>query len=136
MPIEDDQIIKDILATAKTIAVVGASLKPHRDSNRIAHVLKKHGYRVYPVNPAYKEIDAEQCYPTIQAIGQPIDIVDVFRNPDAVDEIVDDALAAHAKTLWLQYGVINEPAARRAEQAGMQVLMDHCIAVDLSRLLH
>jgi predicted CoA-binding protein len=135
MPIEDDNSIRGILERAKTIAVVGASAKPYRDSNRIAQVLKQRGYTVFSVNPSYTEIAGEPCFPTIQSINQPIDIVDVFRNPAAVGDVVEDALAAKAKTIWLQYGVINEPAAQRAEQAGMQVIMDHCIAVDLSRLL-
>lgn len=134
MPIEDDAKIRELLTAAKTIAVVGASSKPWRDSNRIAQYLKSQGYTVIPVNPTYTEIEGEKCYPNLRSVGVSIDIVDVFRNPDAVDGIVDDAIAAQAKSLWLQLGVINEQAARKAERAGLQVVMNHCIAIDHSRL--
>jgi uncharacterized protein len=120
---------------AKTIAVVGASEKPWRDSNRIFGFLKQKGYNAIPVNPAYREIDGVKCYPTIQSIGERIDIVDVFRNSDAVSEVVLDAVTAHAQVLWLQLGVVNARAAQHAEAAGMRVVMDHCIAVDYSRLM-
>ena len=135
MPIESDTTIRDILTTAKTIAVVGASNKPYRDANRIADLLIRAGYAVFPVNPAYSETNGVKCYPDLKSVPVPIDIVDVFRNPEAVDEVADEAIAVKAKTLWLQLGVVNEPAARRAEAAGMQVIMDHCIAVDLRRLI-
>ena len=102
MPIEDDKIIKEILTIAKTIAVVGASNKPLRDSLRIVQYLKREQYCVFPVNPMYAEIDGEKCYPNLSSIEKPIDIVDVFRNPDAVDEIVVEAIAVKAKTIWLQ----------------------------------
>jgi uncharacterized protein len=134
MPIEDDKKIKEILLTAETIAVVGASNKPLRDSHRIMQYLKREGYNVIPVNPMYAEIDSEKCYPNLSAIGKPIDIVDVFRNPDAVDEIVVEAISVKAKTIWLQLGVVNAAAARKAETAGLQVIMNHCIAIDHSRL--
>jgi predicted CoA-binding protein len=135
VPIESDIEIKAILTSAKTIAVVGASNKPYRDSNRIADVLIRAGYDVYPVNPAYAQTNDVKCYPDLRSIPVPIDIVDVFRKPEVVDEIVDEALAVKAKVLWLQLGVINEAAARRAEQGGMKVIMDHCIAVDHRRLM-
>jgi predicted CoA-binding protein len=135
MPIEDDITIRTILTAAKTIAVVGASNKPYRDSNRIAAYLKRKGYRVFLVNPTYSEIDGEPCFPGLASIGAMIDIVDVFRNSDAVPEIVDEAIAVHAKTMWLQLGVIHVQAAQRAEAAGVRVVMDHCIAVDHSRLV-
>ena len=134
MPIEDDKKIKEIFSIAKTIAVVGASNKPLRDSHRIMQYLKRVGYIVIPVNPTYAEIDGEKCYPNLSSIGKPIDIVDVFRNPDAVDEIVVEAIAVKAKIIWLQLGVVNAAAARKAEQAGLQVVTDHCIAIDHSRL--
>ena len=134
MPIEDDNKIKEILTTAKTIAVVGASSKPLRDSHRILQYLKREGFKVIPVNPKYTEIDGVKCFPDLESIGIPIDIVDVFRNPDAVDEIVAEAIAVKAKTIWLQLGVVNGTAARKAEKAGLQVVMNHCIAIDHSRL--
>lgn len=136
MPIEDTDTIRKILQEARTIAVVGASEKPWRDSNSIARFLKHKGYTVYPVNPNYREIDGEQCYPDLASIPAPIDIVDVFRQPSAVPEIVKEAVAIGAKTLWLQYGVVHEQAAAEAERSGLQVIMDRCIAVDYRQLLH
>ncbi len=135
MPIEDDVEIREILTSARTIAVVGASGKPWRDSHRIAQYLKDQGYTVIPVNPTYESIDGEKCYPDLKSLAAAIDIVDVFRNPDAVDEIVGDAIAAKAKIIWLQLGVINEGAAQKAERAGLKVVMNHCIAIDHSRLV-
>jgi len=135
MPFEDDKKIKDILSTSKTIAVIGASNKPLRDSYRIMQYLTREGYAVIPINPMYTEIDGEKCYPNLTSIGKQIDIVDVFRNPDTVDEIVVEAIAVKAKTIWFQLGVVNAAAARKAENAGIQVVMDHCIAIDHSRLM-
>jgi len=135
MPIEDDNLLRSILTSARTIAVVGASNKPYRDSNRITDLLIHRGFAVYPVNPAYAETNGVKCHPDLRSIQRPIDIVNVFRNPAALKEIVDDAIAVKAKTLWLQYGVVNEVEAERAERAGIQVVMDHCIAVDLGRLV-
>jgi len=135
MPVEDDKKIKEILSASKIIAVVGASNKPLRDSHRIMQYLMRESYVVIPVNPMYAEIDGEKCFPDLTSIGKPIDIVDVFRNPDAVDEIVAEAIAVKAKTIWLQLGVVNAAAARNAEKAGLQVIMDHCIAIDHSRLI-
>lgn len=135
MPIEDEDIIRKILTSARTIAVVGASEKPWRDSNSIMQYLMQRGYKVYPVNPAYENILGERCYPDVASIPDRIDIVDVFRNPDAVPEIVADAIAARAGVLWLQLGVVNADAATKAEKHGLQVIMDHCIAVDHRRLI-
>lgn len=135
VPIERDEEIRMILSSARTIAVVGASTKPYRDANGIADFLIRTGYDVIPVNPAYAETNGRTCYPNLQAIGRPVDIVDVFRNADAVDEVVDDAVAAGAKVLWLQLDVVNEAAARRAEAAGLKVVMDRCIAVEHRRLI-
>jgi uncharacterized protein len=133
--IEDDKKIHEVLTTAKTIAVIGASTKPLRDSHRIIQYLKREGYRVFPVNPLYSEIDGDRCYPSLTSLGTAIDIVDVFRNPEAVEEIVDEAIAIHAKTIWFQLGVVNVVAARKAEKAGLNVIMNHCIAIDHSRLV-
>ena len=135
MPLEDDQNIQLILREAKVIAVVGASKKPWRDSYRIANFLRECGYTVFPVNPLYSDIEGVRCFPSVQSIGTAVDIVDVFRNPDAADEAARDAIASHAKVLWLQLGVINPMAATRAEAAGMKVIMDRCIAVEYSRLM-
>ena len=135
MPIEQEEIIRSILTDSRVIAVVGASPKPYRDSNSIAGFLEAAGYTVYRVNPQYEAIDGKPCYPDLASIPEPIDIVNVFRRSDAVPEIVEESLAVKAKVLWLQFGVIHDEAAARAEQGGIQVLMDHCIAVDHRRLI-
>ncbi|HEY4613672.1 MAG TPA: CoA-binding protein [Bacteroidota bacterium] len=136
MPINDETTIKKILEESRTIAVVGASQKPWRDSNSIARFLARKGYTVYPVNPKYDEINGEKCYPDIKSVPANIDIVDVFRQPSAVPEIVAQAIEAGAKAIWLQYGVIHEQAAEQAEKAGLRVIMDRCIAVDYRQFMH
>lgn len=135
MPLEDEHRIREILVSSKTIAVVGASDKPWRDSNSIMQYLLNHGYTVVPVNPAYETILGKHCYPNVASIPGMVDIVDVFRNPDAVPEVVNDTIAAKAPVLWLQLGVIHHEAAQKAEKHGIQVIMDRCIAVDHRRLL-
>ena len=135
MPIESDKSIETILRSARTIAVVGASPKPGRDSGTIAAFLAARGYTVIPVNPAYQEVLGMKCYPDLASIGVPVDIVDIFRNPDEVLPIIDEAVATGAQTVWMQLGVVNAEAAKKAEQAGIQVIMDRCIAVDYRRLV-
>jgi predicted CoA-binding protein len=135
VPIEDEKIIASILKNSKTIAVVGASPKPWRDSGSIGQYLINKGYDVYPVNPKYGEVLGKKCYPDLKSIRMKIDIVDIFRNPDQVGEVVDEAIVVKAGTVWMQLGVVNEIAAAKAEQAGLQVVMDHCIAVEHSRLI-
>ena len=129
-----DAVIRDILANPKTIAVVGCSPDPDRDSHRIAALLKAKGHRVIPVNPTSKEILGEQCYASVRDIPEKVDMVDVFRRPEFVDAIADDAIATGANILWLQLDVINEPAARKAQKAGMTVVMDRCPAIEYRRL--
>jgi len=135
MPIEDDDAIRKILTEARTIAVVGASVKPWRDSNSIMQFLIDVGYKVFPVNPKYSEVLGISCVPDLSQVPKGIDIVDVFRRPEALGSIVEEAIAVGAKTLWLQLGVVDELAAKKAEQAGMKVIMDHCIRVDHRRLI-
>jgi len=135
MPIEDDRAIEALLRRARTIAVVGASDKPWRDSNSIMAYLLAKGYNVVPVNPRLTEVLGRTCYPSVDAIPEPVDIVDVFRDPEAVAGVVEEAIRAKAPVLWLQLGVVNEEAARRAERHGISVVMDHCIAVDHRRLI-
>ena len=135
MPIENEKEIASILKKSKTIAVIGASPKPWRDSGSIGQYLIHKGYEVFPVNPKYEEVLGKKCYPHLKSIPKKIDIVDIFRNPDEVEEIIDEAIAVKAKTVWMQLGVVNEKAAAKAEKAGLQVVMDHCIAVDHSRLI-
>ncbi len=135
MRVDDDEKIREILKTARSIAVVGASPKPWRDSGNIARFLREQGYTVFPVNPSYTEIDNQRCYPTLQHLPVSIDVVDVFRRPDVLLPIVDDAIAIRARVLWCQLGVVNEEAAERAVNAGMDVVMDHCIAIEYRRLV-
>ena len=127
--------IRALLRTVKTIAVVGYSPKADRPSHRIAHALKGFGYRVIPVRPLLDEALGEKGYARVRDLPQPPDLVDVFRAPDAVDEIVDDCIATGVKRLWLQEGVINEPAAERARAAGITVVMDRCIWKDYKALV-
>lgn len=129
-----DAQIRDILAVPRTVAVVGCSPDPDRDSHRIAALLKAKGHRVIPVNPACQEILGERCFASLRDIPEPVDMVDVFRRPEFVDHIVDDAIAIRAKILWLQLGVINEPAAHKARAAGLTVVMDRCPAIEYRRL--
>ncbi|MBI4429380.1 MAG: CoA-binding protein [Ignavibacteriales bacterium] len=135
MPVDDDSTLRKILTESKTIAVVGASDKPWRDSRNIADFLIREGYEVIPVNPNYHSVLDRTCYPDLKSLPIHVDIVDIFRNPDFVDEIVSEAIAVKAKTIWMQLGVVNLEAARRAEKAGMRVVMDRCIMVDHRRLL-
>lgn len=135
MPVGDDATLTRILRETKTIAVVGASAKPWRDSNSIAEFLLRRGYDVIPVNPNYEEVLGRKCYPTLQSVPGRIDLVDVFRNPEGVEEIVESAIEIKAKTIWLQLGVVHPRAAEKAEQAGLTVVMDRCIAVDYRRLM-
>jgi predicted CoA-binding protein len=129
-----DTVIHDILATPKTIAVVGCSPDPDRDSHQIAALLKAKGHRIIPVNPTSKEILGERCYASVRDIPEQVDMVDVFRRSEFVDQIADDAITTHAKILWLQLDVINEPAARKAQEAGLTVVMDRCPAIEYRRL--
>lgn len=135
MPVEDDNIIASILKNSKSIAVVGASPKPWRDSGSIAQYLIHKGYEVYPVNPNYAEVLGKKCYPDLTSTGATIDIVDIFRDSKEVGPVIDEAIAIKAGTVWMQLGVINAEAAAKAERAGLKVVMDHCIAVDHSRLI-
>ncbi len=134
--ITKDEDLKALLTEAKTIAVVGASPKPWRDSGAIAEFLVKKGYKVFPVNPVYQEVLGMKCYPDLKSIPEKIDIVDIFRNPDEVMPVIDEAISVGAKSVWMQLNVVNEPAAQKAEQAGLGVVMDLCIAVEHRALIH
>jgi predicted CoA-binding protein len=128
MPLQNatPQEIRDILKTAKVIAVVGLSDKPDRDSYRVAAYLQSAGYRIIPVNPAVKEVLGEKAYATLRDVPEKIDIVDVFRKPDAVPPIVEDAISVGAKAVWMQEGIAHNAAADRARAAGLKVVMDRC----------
>lgn len=127
--------IRELLRTVKTIAVVGYSPKADRPSHRIARALQSFGYQVIAVRPLLTEALGEKAYGRLNELPQAPDLVDVFRASDAVDEIVDDCIAIGAKRLWLQDGVINEPAAERARAAGITVIMDRCIWRDYQSLM-
>ena len=129
-----DTTIREILATPRTVAVVGCSPDPDRDSHRIAALLKAKGHRVIPVNPSCQEILGERCFASVRDIPEPVEMVDVFRRPEFVDQIADEAIAVGAKILWLQLDVINEPAAGKAQDAGLTVVMDRCPAIEYRRL--
>ena len=132
----DDQLIADILRRVQTIAVVGASRKRHRASYGVMGFLQAQGYRCIPVNPALagQTLLGETVYPDLASIGQPIDMVDVFRNSEAAGPVVDEAIAAGAKVVWMQLGVINEAAAERGCAAGLTVIMNRCPAIEIPRL--
>ena len=136
MPLTNDDDIRRLLEESRTIAVVGASDRPERASYGVMRALQDHGYRVLPVNPNItgEHVHGEYVWRELGQIGVPIDIVDIFRRSDAAGEAVDQAILAGAKAVWLQLGVIDEAAARRAEAAGLKVVMDHCIKIELRRL--
>jgi uncharacterized protein len=131
----DDAAIAALLRSAKRIAVVGLSPKPHRDSHRIARYLLAHGYEVVPVYPREDEILGRKAYRRVQDIPGGVDLVDVFRRSEELPEVVDDALAARAPALWFQIGCVDAPSALRAVAAGATVVMDRCVMVDHARLV-
>jgi uncharacterized protein len=130
---EEEAAITSLLSSAKTIAVVGLSSKTHRPSFGVAKYLQSSGYRIFPVNPNESSILGEKCYPRLEDISEKIDIVDIFRRSELVPEIVESAIQIGAKAVWMQQGVINEAAAERARQAGLFVVMDLCVAIELHR---
>jgi predicted CoA-binding protein len=136
MPLTRDEDIASLLTSARTIAMVGASDRPDRASYGVMKFLQDQGYRVLPVNPQItgEHIHGEYVWRELAQIGEPIDIVDIFRRPHAAGEAVDQAIFARAKAVWLQLGVINEEAAARAEAAGLKVVMDRCPKIEIARL--
>jgi len=123
--------ISELLQTAKTIAVVGLSSKTSRPSYGVAKMLQSSGYRIIPVNPNESEILGEKCYPTLRDIPVKIDIVDIFRRSEFVSDLMDDVIRMHPRAIWMQEGVVDEASAARARQAGIFVVMDLCIAVEV-----
>jgi predicted CoA-binding protein len=126
--------IRELLQEANTIAVVGCSGKPDRDSHRVAAYLQAAGYRMIPVNPGLESILGERCYPDLASIPEElmVDVVDVFRRPEHVPPIVDAAIDRGTRAVWLQLGVANPDAERRAAEAGLQVVSDKCIKIEHS----
>ena len=136
MPLTDDRAIAELLATTRTIAMAGASDKPHRDSFRVMEYLQGRGYRVLPVNPRItgQHVHGEYVWRELDQIGVPIDMVDCFVNSDHVGDVIDQAIAVGAKAVWTQLGVVDEAAAARAEEAGLRVVMDRCPKIEIPRL--
>lgn len=130
----DIPTLRRILADSRTIAVVGLSASWHRPSNFAAKYMQEHGYRVIPVNPQYEEVLGERCYKRLTEVPEKIDIVDCFRAASEIDAIVDDAIAIGAKVLWMQLGIVHNEAARRARDAGLEVVMDRCVKIEHARL--
>ncbi len=135
MAVGEDESLRQILKEAKSIAVVGASPNPWRDSGTIAQFLREKGYTVFPVNPKYDEVLGHKCFPSLTSIEQPVDIVDIFRRSEEVPPVVDEAIHIGARTVWMQLGVVSPEAAARAEEGGLRVIMDRCIAIDYRRLM-
>jgi predicted CoA-binding protein len=131
---DDIETLRRILKGNHTIAVVGLSANWYRPSFFAAKYLQDHGYRIIPVNPAYKEVLGERCYPGLLEIPEPVDVVDIFRKPEDVPPIVEDAIKIGAKVVWMQLGIVNEEAAKRAEEAGLEVVMNRCMKIEHARL--
>jgi hypothetical protein len=135
VPLTTDDDIRDLLENVRTIAVVGASDRPERDSYHVMRFLIDRGYDVIPVNPTISgEIHGRPVRGGLAEIDGPVDLVDIFRRSDAVDPIVDEAIAIGARAVWMQLGVVNHAAARRAEAAGLKVVMDRCPKQEIPRL--
>ncbi len=132
--VDDIAGLRRILMSSRVIAMVGLSANWYRPSYFAAKYLLDRGYTVVPVNPAYSEVLGQPCYAGLRVVPGPVDIVDCFRRADDVMPLVEDAITIGAKVLWMQLGVINHEAARRAEAAGLEVVMDRCIKIEYARL--
>jgi hypothetical protein len=130
-----DADLKNIFVQAKTVAVVGLSTDSHRDSYRVAEYLKKKGYRIIPVNPKAEEILGEKSYPDLKSIKESVDVVDVFRRPEYLPEIAEQAVSIGARVLWMQMGIRNDEATRKARSAGLTVIEDRCMMQEYSRVM-
>jgi len=134
-----DQEIRELLTAARTVAVVGISDDPERDSYMVAEFLQRQGYRIIPVNPRLVNLNiqvlGEKPYATLRDVPEKIDIVDIFRRPETVMPVIEDAIAAGAGAVWMQLSIVNEEAAARAEAAGLNVVMNRCMAVEYRRLM-
>lgn len=130
---QDERTIRDIILSARTVAVVGLSPNVLRPSNFVGFYLQRHGYRIVPVNPREREILGETCYPSLTDIPFHVDVVDVFRAPSAVPAIAEEAVQIGAGALWLQFGVISPEGASIAERGGLRVVMDRCMKVENAR---
>jgi hypothetical protein len=122
--------IGEILHNYRSIAVVGLSADAGRPSYQVAHYLQAHGYRIIPVNPGCTEILGEKCYPSLKEIPFPVEVVDIFRKVEAIPDIVEEAIQAGAKVVWMQLGLVEPQSARKARKAGLQVVMDRCMKIE------
>ena len=134
MLITTDTDLKRLFETVRTIAVVGCSPRPERAGHYVARYLQELGYRIIPVNPGQTEILGEKCYASLRDIPEPVDMVDCFRRAEDIPPVVEDAIAIGAKFVWMQLGIVNEEAAQRAMEAGIEVVMDRCPKIDYPRL--
>ena len=130
-----DSEIKNILSKAKNIAIVGLSDAPEKPSYRVANYLVSAGYQIYPVNPKYDSILGLKCYPGLKDIKDKIDIVDIFRRPEQILPIAEEAIEIKPSVVWMQLGIVNEEAARLARKAGLKVIMNRCIKIEHQRLM-
>ncbi len=130
---QDTETIRDLLHRAQTIAIVGLSDKKERASNFVGSYLKSEGYTIIPVNPLKKEILGEKCYPDLKSIPVPVDIVDIFRRPDEIGSIVQEAIEIKAKAIWMQLSIVNRDAAELARKNGLLVVMDRCLKMEHGR---
>lgn len=128
------QKLRRILRSTKTIAMVGLSANWYRPSYFAAKYLLDHGYRVIPVNPTYDEVLGQACYPNLHSLLETVDVVDIFQKAERVPEIVEGAIAIRAKAVWMQIGIVHEEAARRAREAGLEVVMNRCMKIEYGRL--
>jgi predicted CoA-binding protein len=133
--VDDIAGLRRILAQTRTIAVVGLSAHWYRPSFFAAKYMQDHGYKIVPVNPAYEEVLGERCYPSLAAIPGPVDMVDCFRKPEEIVPLAHAAVAMGAKVLWMQLGIRNDEAARIANAAGLDVVMDRCVKIEHARIL-
>lgn len=132
-PFQDPRTIQRILRRMRRIAMVGVSANQARPSHFVAYYLKRMGYDLLPVNPRYSEILGLPCYPSLRSLPQPPEVVNVFRRSEEVETIVDEAISIGAQAIWLQFGVINEKGARKANEAGLAVVMDRCMKIEHGR---
>ncbi len=130
---QDTKLIRQILATAETIAIVGLSTESTKASNMVASYLQDEGYRIIPVNPRATEILGEECYPDLRSIPFPVDVVDIFRPANEIPDIVQDAIDIGAKTVWMQLRLVDIPSAEKAQAAGLNVVVDKCIKMEHGR---
>jgi predicted CoA-binding protein len=127
---ESPEEISRILKTYRVVAVVGLSTDPGKASHQVASYLQRHGYRIVPVNPGCQEVLGEKCYPSLKDIPFPVEVVDIFRKPQAIPGVVDEAIAVGAKVVWMQLGLKEPAAAAKAREAGLSVVQDRCLKIE------